>query len=351
VTLRQFEVFLAVARAHSFRRAAETLHLSQPALSQHVRELEGALGARLFDRLGRAVHLTEAGRILEDHATRLFATLTDAQHAIADLQGLQRGTLTIGASTTPGIYVLPEVLGVFRQQYPGIEIVMQLGNSEQVAAMVRAGELGLGVVDDGGTSEARVAARVEDELVLVVGPTHAWARRRDISSAELAGQPLLMREPGSATRQVTERALAETGWLTSPAWSCRNRSHQAGRAGRPRRGIRVRLHDPGGASHGPVAARPDPRPSDRAALPPDAPRPAAPQRGRPRVRGTFCSHCPVTPEPANWATCTVTLNCISSVSRRIASGGIPARPPGPPAGNRLGDALRQLARLGIRTLG
>ena len=90
MTLRQFEVFLAVARAQSFRRAAETLHLSQPALSQHVRELEGALGARLFDRLGRAVHLTEAGRILEDHATRLFATLTDAQHAIADLLVIHR---------------------------------------------------------------------------------------------------------------------------------------------------------------------------------------------------------------------------------------------------------------------
>jgi DNA-binding transcriptional LysR family regulator len=218
MTLRQFEVFLAVARARSFRRAAEALHLSQPALSQHVRELEGDLNARLFDRLGRTVHLTEAGRILEDHATRLFTTLTDARHAIADLQGLQRGTLAIGASTTPGIYVLPGVLGVFRQRYPAIEVTLRLGNSEQVEALVRGGELDLGVVGHGGATpaEANLAARVEDELVLVVGSAHAWARRRDIDPAELASQPLLLREPGSATRQVTERALAAAGVAFRP---------------------------------------------------------------------------------------------------------------------------------------
>jgi DNA-binding transcriptional LysR family regulator len=218
VTLRQFEVFLAVARARSFRRAAEALHLSQPALSQHVRELEAVLEARLFDRLGRTVQLTEAGRILQDHATRLFATLTDARHAIADLQGLARGTLAIGASTTPGIYVLPSVLGVFRTRYPAIAVALQLGNSAEIEALVRAGELDLGVVGDGGTRsvEASLAARVEDELVLIVGPSHPWARRREIGPAELAAEPLLLREPGSATRQVTERALAGAGVAYRP---------------------------------------------------------------------------------------------------------------------------------------
>src|SRR5262249_50642745 len=136
MTLRQFEVFLAVAGAKSFRRAAERLHLSQPTLSQHVRELETELGARLLDRIGRAVQLTDAGRVLEEHATRLLATLTDARQAIADLQGLQRGSLIIGASTTPGIYVLPGLLGIFRQRYPGVEVTLRLGNSEQVESLV-----------------------------------------------------------------------------------------------------------------------------------------------------------------------------------------------------------------------
>ena len=102
LSLRQFEVFLAVARAKSFRGAAEVLHLSQPALSQHVAELERELGAWLFDRLGRRVALTEAGRIVEEHALRLFATLTSAREAIDELRGLKRRSLLVGASTTPG---------------------------------------------------------------------------------------------------------------------------------------------------------------------------------------------------------------------------------------------------------
>src|SRR5262245_8885335 len=218
MTLRQFEVFLAVARAKSFRRAAEAVHLSQPALSQHVRELETALGAPLFDRLGRRGQLTEAGRITEDHANRMFTTLKDARQAIADLQGLQRGTLAIGASTTPGIYVLPEILGVFRQHYPAIEVSLRLGNSNEIVALLRAGEFELAVVGDGpmDTAEASLATCVEDELVLVVGPTHAWTGRVDIAPTELASQPLLLREPGSATRSVTERALSSAGVAVRP---------------------------------------------------------------------------------------------------------------------------------------
>src|SRR5262245_21457824 len=218
MTLRQFEVFLAVARAKSFRRASEAVHLSQPALSQHVRELEADLGASLFDRLGRRVQLTDAGRILEDHATRMFATLNDARQAIDDLHGLQRGTLAIGASTTPGIYLLPGILGVFRQRYPAIEVSLRLGNSKEIAALIRAGEFDLAVVGDGrtGPAEASLATCVEDELVLVVGPTHAWARRPHIAPAELASQSLLLREPGSATRLVTERALSSAGVAYRP---------------------------------------------------------------------------------------------------------------------------------------
>jgi DNA-binding transcriptional LysR family regulator len=213
MTLRQLEAFLAVVRARSFRRGAEELHLSQPALSQHVRELETELGARLLDRVGRAVHPTDAGRALEEHATRLFATVTAARQAIADLQGLERGSLVIGASTTPGIYLLPRFLGAFRQRYPGVDVTMRLGNSEQIESMVRAGQLDLGLIGDHGRSpdEECLAASLADELVLVVRSAHPWARRRGIRPRELAGEPLLLREAGSATRQVTERALADAG--------------------------------------------------------------------------------------------------------------------------------------------
>src|SRR5262249_34508557 len=146
LSLRQFEVFLAVARAKSFRRAAEVLHLSQPALSQHVAELERELSARLFDRLGRRVALTEAGRILEEHALRLFATLSSARDAIDELRGLKRGSLLVGASTTPGIYVLPSLIASFHKRHPGIELDLQIANSSVIEERIRANDLDLGVV-------------------------------------------------------------------------------------------------------------------------------------------------------------------------------------------------------------
>jgi DNA-binding transcriptional LysR family regulator len=218
MTLRQVEVFLAVAGARSFRRAAEALHLSQPALSQHVRELEAELGTRLFDRLPRKVALTDAGHVFAEHATRLTTTLADARQAIRDLMGLERGALTIGASTTPGIYVLPQILGAFRRRYPGIALTLKLGNSEGIERMVRASELDLGLV--GGhercPGEACLSAGLPDELVLVVGPTHPWASRREIPPARLEDDVLLMREVGSATRQVTERALRDGGVAYRP---------------------------------------------------------------------------------------------------------------------------------------
>src|SRR5215470_16979178 len=115
MTLRQLGIFLAVARAKSFTRAAENLHVSQSTLSQHVLELERELDVRLFDRLGRTVTLTEAGRLLEEHAIRILTSVASARRTLDELKGLARGSLVIGASTTPGIYVLPSIVAAFRR--------------------------------------------------------------------------------------------------------------------------------------------------------------------------------------------------------------------------------------------
>jgi DNA-binding transcriptional LysR family regulator len=213
MTFRQFEIFLAVAHEKSFTRAAETLHVSQSTLSQHVLELERELGVRLFDRLGRTVTLTEAGRLLEEHATRIATTLASARRAINELKGLERGSLVIGASTTPGIYVLPAIVAAFKRRYPGIEVSLQIGNSQVIEERIRADTVDLGVV--GGhllrAREQCLATGLPDELLLIVSPRHPWARRREIAPRELAGMPLLMREQGSATRLVTERTLQLAG--------------------------------------------------------------------------------------------------------------------------------------------
>ena len=213
MTLRQIEVFLAVAREKSFSLAAGKIHLSQPTLSEHVLELERELGKPLFFRKGRAVTLTEAGRVFEPYASSMAAAVEDARQAIGELDGLSHGSLLVGASTTPGLYVLPGIIARFRARYPGIELKLQIANSRLIEERVRARELDLGVV--GGhmlpPGQECLAAGLLDELVLVVAPRHPWARRRDIAPARLAEAPLLMREEGSATRRVTERALRQAG--------------------------------------------------------------------------------------------------------------------------------------------
>ncbi|HXH81770.1 MAG TPA: selenium metabolism-associated LysR family transcriptional regulator, partial [Candidatus Tectomicrobia bacterium] len=213
MTFRQLEAFLAVARERSFSVAARRIHLSQPTLSEHVAELERELGAKLFVRTARGVGLTEAGRVLETYAARAVATIGDARRAMEELDGLQRGFLEIGASTTPGIYLLPGVVAAFRASYPGITLRLDIGNSRTIEERVQTNELDLGIV--GGhelaAGERCLAAGIDDELFLVVPPRHRWARSRALAPARLAEEPLLLREEGSATRRVTERALQQAG--------------------------------------------------------------------------------------------------------------------------------------------
>ena len=213
MTLRQFEVFLAVAREKSFSRAAKRIHSSQPTLSEHIGELERELGKKLFFRRGREVTVTEAGRVFEQYAAGAISSVEGARQALADLDGLAHGSLLIGASTTPGLYVMPAIVAAFRARYPGVELKLQIANSQVIEGRVKERELDLGIVGGHavGPGEECLSAGMVDELVLIVPPRHAWAKRRDIVPESLVDQPLLVREDGSATRSVTERALQRAG--------------------------------------------------------------------------------------------------------------------------------------------
>jgi DNA-binding transcriptional LysR family regulator len=213
MTLRQLEVFLAVARERSFSRAATRIHLSQPTLSEHVAELEDELGKKLFFRRGREVTMTEAGRVFEQYAASAVSSVEGGRQALADLDGLAHGSLLIGASTTPGLYVMPAIVASFRARYPGVDLRLQIANSQIIEGRVRERELDLGIVGGHAVApgEECLAAGMLDELVLIVAPTHAWAKRREIAPQSLAEASLLVREAGSATRSVTERALQRAG--------------------------------------------------------------------------------------------------------------------------------------------
>lgn len=213
MTLRQLQVFLAVAREKSFSRAAKTIHSSQPTMSEHVAELERELGKKVFFRRGREVTLTEAGRVLERYAASAVLAVEGARQAVEGLDGLSHGSLVLGASTTPGIYVMPAIIAEFHRRYPSVELKLQIANSRVIEERVKGRELDLGVVGGHavGPGEECLAAGLPDELLLIVPPRHAWAKRRDIAPEALAREPLLMREEGSATRSVTERALQRAG--------------------------------------------------------------------------------------------------------------------------------------------
>ncbi|MDR3744971.1 MAG: selenium metabolism-associated LysR family transcriptional regulator [Acidobacteriaceae bacterium] len=202
-------VFRAVAEQHSFRKAAEELYLTQPAVSLQIKALEEEVGVQLFDRTGAQIALTEAGGILLNYSQQAYALLGQAQQEIAALSGGHAGGLALGASTTIAQYVLPRLLGEFSRAYPRVHLTMISGNTEQIVEAVEAQKIALGLIEGPARSrDVKTEPFLQDELVLIVPSAHEWAELKSIPCAEIAAAPLLMRERGSGTRRVVEMALA-----------------------------------------------------------------------------------------------------------------------------------------------
>jgi len=209
--LHRLRVFHAVARRESYSRAAEDLRISQPAVSKHVLDLEGELGLKLFHRLGRRVVLTEAGRLMADYAQRIFALAEEAQRALGELQGLERGTLRLGASTTPGCYLLPRSLAGFRARYPRLEVSLDIMASHDVVDRVIRQELDLGFVGATFAADLHVQPYLDDELVLILRPRHPLAKVQAISREALEEETFVLRDAASGTRTVAEAELKARG--------------------------------------------------------------------------------------------------------------------------------------------
>src|SRR6516164_7452099 len=209
MNLNHLAVFHAVAQAGSMTLGAERLDISQPAVSKQVRELERALGVHLFDRVGRRVRLSRAGEVLAEYARRLFALAHEAETAMADVRGAQRGRLAVGASTTIGTYLLPGVVAEFWRRHPRVELLVQIENTEQVHRRLAGQELDLGLTE-GLIEEDELDAEVfhQDELVLIAAPGHRLAGQPRVPLSAVREEPFVLREPGSGTRAVEERVLA-----------------------------------------------------------------------------------------------------------------------------------------------
>jgi DNA-binding transcriptional LysR family regulator len=196
----------AIARSGSFSRAGETLHLSQPAISHHVRHLERELGVPLLVRRGRRASPTEAGVILLEHAGRAFKALDEAREAIQRLRGRVAGRVSLGTGATASIYLLPALLRRVRARHPHLDLVVVTGNSGEVASAVSRGELDVGIVTlpvPVGRS-LQVSLFYVDRLVAIAPPGPRRRGRRPITAAELAREPVILYERGGTIRRVVD---------------------------------------------------------------------------------------------------------------------------------------------------
>ncbi|MDK3018026.1 LysR family transcriptional regulator [Pseudodonghicola flavimaris] len=220
MTFEQLRIFVAVAEREHVTRAAAALHLTQSAVSAAIAALEERHAVCLFDRVGRRIVLTDAGRLFLGEAQAVLARVDQAERVLGDLAGLRRGTLRLGASQTVANYWLPPLMQRFHAAHPGFALELITGNTTEIVRMVEAATVDLGFVE--GAAEApRLAVETlpGDELALVVAPAGPWAAtpgtvasgEAETRAAALAAMPWVLREPGSGTRAVCETALAGYG--------------------------------------------------------------------------------------------------------------------------------------------
>ncbi|HTI16006.1 MAG TPA: LysR family transcriptional regulator [Dictyobacter sp.] len=214
MNFNHLHIFQKVAEKEHFTRAAEELFISQPAVSKQIHELERALQQPLFTRVGQKVHLTEAGKLLYEYSKRIFALSDEAEQALMDMNDLLRGRLAVGASTTIGTYLLPELLGEYKSRYPHIELSVWIANTEEVQDAVRSRRLELGIVEGEIIStDLDHFDWLPDELVFIAPNSCPLPEQRAMTVRDVLDLPLslIMREKGSGTREVLERAFIEHG--------------------------------------------------------------------------------------------------------------------------------------------
>jgi DNA-binding transcriptional LysR family regulator len=200
---RRLQVFHTVAKLLSFTKAAESLHMTQPAVTFQVRQLEEHFNTRLFDRTHNRINLTEAGKQVYNYADKIFELYAEMNNAVREVTGEVSGALVIGASTTIAEYMLPALLGDFKVKYPDVTVHLKVSNTDGIVHMVENNDIDLGVVE-APVSNKNLVVEVcrQDELVAIVSPQHELASASVMPLSELVHHPFICREEGSGTREV-----------------------------------------------------------------------------------------------------------------------------------------------------
>ena len=211
--LWQLNIFCKVIELKSFSKAGRTVHLSQPTVSSHIKDLEDHLDCQLIDRLSKEALPTKAGELLYGYAKRMLALRDETETALAEFKGKIRGQLVIGGSTIPGTYLMPQLIGDFKKQYPDVIVSLKIGDTDHIIADILSGNLELGIV--GAKTETKKVAQkklIEDEMRLVVPADHRWAGEKRVSLKQLVYEPFIVRERGSGTLKSLYQSLRDQGY-------------------------------------------------------------------------------------------------------------------------------------------
>ncbi len=207
------QVFMTAAEQRNFTRAAELLHMTQPAVSSYVQGLERTLDCKLLERTNKYVRLTQAGEVVYAHAREILGLYTRMANVLDDLKHTAHGPLSIGSSYTFGEYILPYVVAKMVKQYPSVQPVITIANSSDITGLVNSHQLDIGIVEGEGTETPGVTIQpfAEDRMVVAVSSNHPLADCNPVKLEELAEAPWIVRETGSGTREMQEKAVMQLG--------------------------------------------------------------------------------------------------------------------------------------------
>ena len=209
--IKQLEIFTKIVELKSFSKAAEAVYLTQPTVSGHIQSLEEELGQRLLDRLGREVVPTRAGKVLYEYAKKMVALRDEAGQALDQLMGRMKGEIVIGGSTIPGEYLLPAIIGRFREKYPEITVVLKIADTADIVNRVLAGACEVGIVGSKvEDSRLEYSEFVIEELIIIAASKYPLPGK-GITASALSSIPFVMRERGSGSRMTIEKRLLEIG--------------------------------------------------------------------------------------------------------------------------------------------
>ena len=213
--LWQLNIFCKVVELKGFSKAGNAIHLSQPTISSHIKDLENHFECQLLDRLGKKAVPTKAGELLYHYARKLIALRDETEAAMAEFHGKIKGRLVIGGSTIPGGYILPKCIGAFTTVYPEVTISLIIGDTDQIIQDVLSGSSEFGIVG-AKTSNKNIYQEklIEDEMRLIVTSDHKWAKEKQITPDLIFKEPFIVRERGSGTLKSIKLSLKEKGYYS-----------------------------------------------------------------------------------------------------------------------------------------